>query len=414
MMNIKTACKTVLTVLIFASLLFIGNAYATQFVSTGAYNFQKGEVLDDDLIMTGESAKIAGDIQGNLIAASRSVVINGNILGSLFSASQFVKVFGNLNGSMTSFCQQAQLNGQVQRNILVFGESFNFGPEGRVGYDINFYGSEAIIEGRVGGNLDITANEIIISGTIDSDVNLKSENITLRPSAVIKGNFNYEANRPAKIEEGATVIGATNWTQIDHAEDKEKDSIKWVGSITTISVITLIIAMVIQFFGLLIAAFTGSGFLGTILFGCSVIIAMLLLILVSKKEAVDITRLIFKSPLLSVLMGLLIFVVIPVAAVFFAITIIGLPIALLLTFLFGLLTIAGWLYCTLAVGELVVRKVFSKKESSLFLSMLIGTVIMIVLAGIPYLGGLIAFVTTFAGIGALVLRHSKFKNETLE
>jgi len=85
------------------------------------------------------------------------------------------------------------------------------------------------------------------------------------------------------------------------------------------------------------------------------------------------------------------------------------PIALLLAFMFGLLCFAGWLYGALALGDFALSRFKQNGETSLYLSALIGVIILTLAAGIPYLGALIAFLTIFFGFGAIIL--VRYKNE---
>lgn len=401
--------KGILFCLIFLVVL-PGFTSATQFVSTGAYNFRQGELLDDDLFMTGDGAKISGDIRGNFIAACRSAVINGNIYGSIFCFDMSTKVFGYIGGSMTAMCYEAQLNGQVERNVLVFGNSFNFGPEGRVGRDINAYGAEVIIEGRVGNDLFVEAEEVIISGTIAGNVNIRAHNITLLPTAVIKGNFNYESDRAAKVEDGATILGATEWSTIDKTEEKGTGR-RWIAPIAWVYVVVLMISIVLQFVGLIFSAFSGGGIIGIIFLTIASYLALVLIIAVSQNHARKAVEVWKSHPLKSGSLGLVGFVLLPTAAVFFTAIIIGIPTALLIVFVFGLLGLLGWLFSALAIGNLILSGFSSKKAVSLYGSALIGVIILVLSAGIPYLGAVISFLAVFFGMGAVILTRYQLEKD---
>ena len=379
-------------------------AKATKFLATNALNFPEGELLEDDLVMTGQSVRIGGQIDGDLIAACRSVVINGDINGSILCADQYTKVFGNIDGSMRAFCQDAQLNGTVNRNVIVFCAAFTLGPEGRVERDVAAFAGEVTIEGRIGKNVIIHAGDAIIGGTIEGDVNIEADKITLLPTAVIKGNLSYKSDRPAKVEEGATVFGLTDWKKIEDTQGEKKSRRSWIGSITTISGIGLGISIAVQVFSLIIGIASGKSLLTVILFIVAAYLAMVLLIAIFKARH---SRMVLETmtwkPLKTFSTGLVGFLLLPIAAIFFTVTLVGIPIALLLAFILGILCIAGWLLGALAMGDFILSRIKRNGPTSLYLSALIGIVLLVFLAGIPYLGSLIVLIMTFFGVGALLL-----------
>ncbi|GEM_PF-747589 len=396
--------KAVICFLIIFSFLPPSQLKATEFVTTNAYNFESGLTLDDDLIMTGGYAKINGNINGDFIGACRSVVINGDINGSILCADQYTKVFGNINGSMRTFCQDSQLNGTVKRNVMAFCSSYTLGPEGRIGKDLLAFAGEVVVEGRVGNNVLIKGGDIVISGTIDGNADIEADKITLLPTAVIKGNLNYTSKRQAKIEDGATVLGSTKWS-----EDTSKKSSKrrWVGSLTIISAIILMISIAVQIFALIIAVISGKTLLTVILFGGALYIAMVLMIAILKKSSKSALEISLTSPLKSFSLGLVAFIVLPIITIFFTLTLIGIPIGLILVFILGILSVLGWIVGALAFGHFLIKILKISSNPSPYLSGLIGIVMLLIFAGIPILGPIAAFVITFLGMGAIIL--SKYR-----
>src|SRR5688500_7385591 len=62
----------------------------------------KDEVIDDDLVVTGQTVLIDGVINGDLLAAGSRVVINGRVNGSLMMAGQLLELNGQVGGSVYS------------------------------------------------------------------------------------------------------------------------------------------------------------------------------------------------------------------------------------------------------------------------------------------------------------------------
>ncbi|MBD3232106.1 MAG: hypothetical protein GF315_00110 [candidate division Zixibacteria bacterium] len=378
---------------------------ATEFVSSGAYNFREGEVLADDLIMTGESARISGSIDGDLIAACRSVVINGNINGSAYCADQYTKVLGNINGSLTTFCQDAQINGSIRRNIITIGSSLTLGPEGRVGRDVSFFGGEAVIEGRVANDVLIRGDVVIIAGTIEGDVNIEAGKITLLPSAVIKGNLDYKSDRQAKIEDGATILGVTNWEELDQTEAEPSDY-NWLGAIPTFNGLILGVAIAIQLIGIIFSAVIGDSFFTLILFFILIYVTSIIAIAFFKKQIEAVLESISNKPLKIFSIGLISSIVLPVVTI---ISLIIMPIALMLTSLGIILNIMGFILGAVFMGHIILSRLKGGTPASLYLSSLLGIAVLSLLMGIPYLGVITIIAATLFGFGGLITLCYNYK-----
>jgi hypothetical protein len=226
---------------------------------------------------------------------------------------------------------------------------------------------------------------------------------------VIKGNFDYQGARQAKIEDGATVLGTTNWNKIDETAGQKPEKIKWMKSMTKVSFFVLLASSIVHFVGLIIFSYLGGeSLLAVIVFAFAIYFGIIFLISIAKNQSGVSVKTLLSAPLASFFIGIVAFFAIPIAAIICIITHIGIPVGLLLIFAFGFLSIAGLLIGILSIGDFVIKRFRRDKVRSLYTSAPVGVVIIVILAGIPYFGTFLAFVTTFLGMGALIL--SKYKN----
>ena len=96
--------------------------------------------------------------------------------------------------------------------------------------------------------------------------------------------------------------------------------------------------------------------------------------------------------------GLLAFIVIPIVAVVLLITVVGLPLGFLLLLAIAPIYAIAYIAASYAVGQRILGP-----ERSRFLAFLTGFAILRVVALIPFLGGLVGFLTTVFGLGLLLL-----------
>ena len=96
------------------------------------YTLPAGEVVHTDLIVSADSTRIDGDVEGDLIAFSRSVTVNGHIKGDIIAFSQELRVNGPVDGNVRAFVQNLQLYNTVARNVLVWAGDVNLDQGAKV------------------------------------------------------------------------------------------------------------------------------------------------------------------------------------------------------------------------------------------------------------------------------------------
>jgi len=92
----------ILTVLL--GILLAGTATAAEFTDDEIYRLAEGEVIEDDLYVTGSEVFIDGTVKGDVIAAGSRVEVNGTVEGDLIAAGA-----------------EVMLNGEVQDDVRVAG-----------------------------------------------------------------------------------------------------------------------------------------------------------------------------------------------------------------------------------------------------------------------------------------------------
>ena len=93
------------------------------------YTLPSGETVHTDLIVSADSTRIDGDVDGDLIAFSRSVTVNGHIKGDIIAFSQELRVNGPVDGNVRAGVQMLQLNSTVGRNVMAWAGDVNLGRE---------------------------------------------------------------------------------------------------------------------------------------------------------------------------------------------------------------------------------------------------------------------------------------------
>jgi hypothetical protein len=109
--------------------------------------------------------------------------------------------------------------------------------------------------------------------------------------------------------------------------------------------------------------------------------------------------------LLSGVVGALTLLVVPIIAVVLALTICLIPVSLLLLLLLLVAIVAGWTVSARALGERVMAALNQSNWTGIGQTAA-GAVVLALLGAVPVLGGLIGFVATALGLGALILTRA--------
>lgn len=105
------------------------------------------------------------------------------------------------------------------------------------------------------------------------------------------------------------------------------------------------------------------------------------------------------APWMSLLIGFILLVAVPAAVGLIAITLIGIPLSLILLFMYVIMIYFSRAFAALAIGRWLFAR-FGKPGMSLYVDLLVGLLILWLLIAIPYVGWLIHLIAVLLGIGA--------------
>lgn len=224
------------------------------------------------------------------------------------------------------------------------------------------FNGRATIEGTVREDLFVMNGDTEISGTVNGDVVVFNGDVTVRSGAEIGGDLVTQST--PQVEDGATIRGSQ--TNVATKFDYDMGAfagrfVWWLGY--TVSVLIL---------GLLLLAFAPH----------------------LDEAVIETIRTRLGS---SIGWGVALFFLLPIAAVFLLVTVVGIPLGLFVLFALALIYTIGYTVATHGVGRSVMR------SSSRYVAFLVGLVILRALALIPVVGGLLWLLASVWGLGLLAV-----------
>lgn len=333
--------------------------------------FDRDETVTEDILAAGNRIEVMSAVRGDVTAAGRSVSVSGSVTDSVLLAGENVSATGRIGNDAWMAGSRVILGGPVSDNAYLAGSTVELSSAARVESDLLAAGNQVNVLGDVGGSARIAGNNVVIGGTINEDVYVRANRLRLLDGAVIRGDLHYTSANEAQIAPGAGVRGET----VRSLPERERARpMFWSGALWWI--------------WSLIAA---------IIFG----IVLLLLFPDRSREAAVTVR---GSLGLSLGIGFLALIAVPVAIVIAFITVIGIPLGLAALAVYLVLLYVANIIAALALGGWIVARVSSGRATPHRIwSMILGLVVLSIIGLIPILGGLILLLALLAGLGGLLL-----------
>ena len=176
----------------------------------------------------------------------------------------------------------------------------------------------------------------------------------------------------ADIAPGAEILGTTHWVRSEPGP------------------------RLAQKLAALTAVFRVALFFGLLIFGA-------LLVGLFPQGAQAVSGTLADAPWVSLGVGLAFVICVPVVAILLAISVAGIPLAVLAGMIYVLFVYASRIFVALLVGRAIFSRVRKAAQTSSVLAVLLGLLVVTVFSNLPHLGGIIALLVALAGTGALVL-----------
>lgn len=369
-----------------------------------------GQLIDDDLFITGQNVRIEGTVNGDVFAAGSQVEVTGTIDGNLFVGAQTFTNNGTINGSVYSFSYVAVTgpNALVADNMFGFAFAVQTEAGSYIGRSAYAFAYQADVSGQIGRDLNVYGSALHFDGTIGR--NLKAEISEPRGDR----NMDYgpwmtwmPANvtimQPGYDVAAGTVGGETDIQVVEYHAPTPRNMPVSAPTLWGLAVAAWVVTRIGEFISLFLLGILlylvwpapmkrvedqitghpwrslGLGFLAAVLFPFAFILAVVIIIL------------------LAILLGII------------SLGHLAGPILTLGFLLLGLATavffIAGCMAAKSIVGHLVggfiLRSSVEDKGWGMVLILLVGLLLYEIVALVPILGWLVACAVIFLGLGAM-------------
>ncbi len=161
----------------------------------------EGRAADDlYLLASGESFLDARGTNGTIRLA-------GECLNDVWALANRIELTGTIGDHARLMARTIQVDGTVTRSAILVGTSVHLAPGSRLESDAWLMGETLIAAGHVQGALRMTAQNVTLSGTVTGDVTVQAQDLVLMPGTHIGGKLYYRAPAELVLSKQVTVDG---------------------------------------------------------------------------------------------------------------------------------------------------------------------------------------------------------------
>jgi cytoskeletal protein CcmA (bactofilin family) len=378
-------CRTLFFLLLSVIILQRAPMVAAFEVRNGdSVSLTHDQTINGSMLAAGSNVSIDGIVRGDVYCAGKQITISGLVDGDVLCAGQSIVISGVVTGNARLMGQTIDIHGTVRRNASIVAQMMTLSPDGSVNGELLLAGQTFVLHGFVGKGISIAGQTVELNGRVNGDVWTANQSVMVGDKAIIGGNFKYTSPNQIQIPKTASISGMVTFTQALNKKGNTNKVSSWMRMQRPAS----------------------AGILLGIIW--NVIIVSGLVFFFPKKVLRVIERM-KDRPVRVGLVGFAALIILPVVGVFIALTIVGIPLAVLWFLLYALVVGISRSFAAIIVGDYIVESFFAKLKNRRFVPVFIGVPILWLIFRTPFIGGLISFCAVCWGMGGMagVLRNRK-------
>src|SRR5262245_20871561 len=321
--------------------------------------------VTDDLMTAGQNVRVEGEVAGDAAVAGSDVTLDGPVRGYLLSAGRTLTIDGPIGNDLWAAGERVDVSSRVSNNAMIAGRDIHLRPEALIGHDAHLAGNTVVTEGRIENNLRIGAATARVGGNIGGNVRADARQVSVLPGTVIAGDLVVRANQPPDVSPQAKILGQVRYEEMKRGGWFTWPSL-WIG----------------LFLSLLLLGFAALA--------------------LSSTWPLRVARTMTQRIGRSILTGLGLLILLPIVIGLLAVTVVGIPLAVLLAALYAAALVLSTIAVAFWIGSWVMERLH-RPNASPWARMALGALIVSLGLSLPTAGWLVGMAVVVIGAGSLVL-----------
>lgn len=347
-------------------------------------------------LFVGGDRTLTTPVDGDATIMAGNIAVLARVSGKLIAMGGDVDIKAPIGGDALVAGGTLSLAAPIGGDVRAMGGTVEVASGAHISGNASLAADHVHVGAPIDGNLEVGGNDIVIDSTVNGDVDATGDHIALGPNARINGRLRYTSSGELQRDPKAQVNGAIDRTSrvISHGWRR------WSGSGGSF---TLGPAWQRSFDDWSRPyARRGLTFLG----GMCILVALLIgALLPGFSQRLGTTVALQWG--WALFLGFAVLVGTPIVAAILAITIIGIPLALIVGMAWLFLLFIGYAASGVALGDIALHQIAPTHYHQLAWRVLAAVVAMVIVlwaAQAPLVGGIVSFVALLTGCGALLMQ----------
>ncbi len=332
-------------------------------------------MMDEDYFSSGGSAELDKRVEGDAFLSGGRVAVRGPVKGDVAVAGGDISAADTVGQNLYAAGGSVAISGQVAGNARIAGAHVTISPRGGVAGKATVAAANLRMAGRVGRYLAVYAESVRIEGEVGGDVRIAARLVEIGPAAKIGGKLIYRSPQLAKIDPTALIAGGVTHVPTEWPTGK-------LGSLARVATWISIVLLV----------------LSLLLVGVTMSVAF-------PKFSSAAAQTMRSDPWKSLALGFCLLLCLPVAAILFMLTIIGIPLGIAVLLVYPVLLLLGFITGALFLGDRVVQWIAKQRGVAIksvgrYAALSASLLSLLLVCKVPWVGCGAALLVTLFGSGA--------------
>ncbi len=200
-------------------------------------------VSDRNFLFAAANVAVDSNFDTTTFFAGNTINLDGYYKGDVFVAGNNVTIDGEITGNLFAIGNVLMLNGQVGQDVFVAGSDFTVGSAAEIKRDVFVTSAIASFGGKMGRNLRVGAGNMILNARVDGFIITDVDHLTINDNAEVLGSIDHRSSSQAIISDQAK-IPEVDWEKEEISQKAEDVKTIGIGSFI-LSLIRKIVFMLI-------------------------------------------------------------------------------------------------------------------------------------------------------------------------
>jgi len=349
------------------SLISVFGLVAAEYIGANSVRISSGDSLDTDLFAGSRHVDVDGYLMGDLFAGAERISVTGEVDDDVVAGARAILISGKVADMVIGFSQYIEIDGEVGGDVLAFGQAVRITANAHIhGNVFTGAGDFQLDGGKIDGWLRGGGGKMLLDGQVGKKVNLEAGEVVFGEK--------YQAPQGTKLK-------------LAHPLNPEK-----AGKVPADVEIT--IKKKHPFF-------TSFGFYWSFF---ALLLAGILLSVLFKNFVRNVISFAGSNFWKNLGLGFLFLIVIPIIVVTLLVLIFTIPIALIVLALYLIAVYLSAVISGIFIGHYLLALICEDKtQLSLIWSLIIGIIIIVLVARIPFIGFLSKLLVVSFGLGSMLV-----------